>query len=351
MTNSPLRVVHLIPHDGVGGVEIAARSMAMRDDLPIEFTLLPIAGKTEPGARIVQPRRSSPLDPRAVADALRQIDRLQPDVLIASLWKSAPVALLAKRRRPAMKLVAFLHSAERVHLADRWLTHRLLDAADSVWADSSSSAAAAGERPVTVISFVLDRLVPALRGDPEPVPVFATWTRLDRAKGLDQSLRLIALLRQRGIDARFDLWGPDAGVGESLRALARRLGLADAIVFRGPLKRAALADSAKAARFTLQLSRIEGMGMGCVEAMQLGLVPVATGAGEFARYVIPGETGIRVDPARLDLAADSIQCLLADPAAYRALRRAAIERWSTAPLYGDDVAAAALRLAAQNGVG
>lgn len=347
----PLSVVHLVPHDGVGGVEIAARRMAMTEGLPVEFTLLPLAGETAPAPRIVQPRHAFPLDPRAIADALRRIDRLDPDVLVASLWKSAPVALLAKRRRPAMKLVAFLHSAERVHAADRLLTRRLVDAADAVWADSHSSASVVKNRPVTVISFVLERLAPTVSSEVDPAPTFATWTRLDRAKGLDRALGLIALLRMRGIDSRFDLWGPDAGAGAALRDQAHALGISDAIRFRGLLPRLQLREAAANACFTLQLSRIEGMGMSCVEAMQLGLVPVATDAGELGRYVIPGETGLRVDAARLDEAADAIQHLLDNPPAYRSLRRAAIERWANAPLYADEVAAAALRLAGSNGVG
>ena len=85
--------------------------------------------------------------------------------------------------------------------------------------------------------------------------------------------------------------------------------------------------------------------MACVEAMQLGLVPVVTPVGEMAHYVAPGETGLLIDPERLDDVADAIVALIADPPNYAAMRQRAIDRWRDAPLYADDVCAAASALA------
>lgn len=89
--------------------------------------------------------------------------------------------------------------------------------------------------------------------------------------------------------------------------------------------------------------------MACVEAMQLGLVPVVTAVGEMARYVVHGANGLMLDAACLDRAVNDVLALIYDPDRFTALRAAAIARWSAAPLYADDVCAAAFELAARNG--
>ena len=85
--------------------------------------------------------------------------------------------------------------------------------------------------------------------------------------------------------------------------------------------------------------------MACVEAMQLGLVPVVTPVGEMAHYVVPGESGILIDPTRLDRAAGEIAALIVAPDRFAALAAAAAARWAAAPLYADDVCRAATALA------
>ena len=47
-----VRIAHLIPQDGIGGVEVAARSMAERDDLTDDFFLLLVAGPMLPTLNI-----------------------------------------------------------------------------------------------------------------------------------------------------------------------------------------------------------------------------------------------------------------------------------------------------------
>ena len=152
---------------------------------------------------------------------------------------------------------------------------------------------------------------------------FAAWARIDRNKGFDRALDLIAALVANGHDARFDLHGPDGGARGELEAQARRLGIADRVHFHGPLDRTKLPRVAAEASFFLLPSRFEGMAMACVEAMQLGLVPVVTPAGEMAHYVVPGETGILIDPDRIGDSAAEVAALLAAPDRFAAMRTAA----------------------------
>lgn len=343
-----LKVVHLIPEDSLGGAETAAREMACRDGLHCDFHLIAMAGELMvKGERRIQTLGfNSPLNPLAQVAATRAILRHQPDVLISSLWKSAPAAIMAKLLRPKMKLVAFFHSAERTHGSD-WLLHRaIMKVADAIWADSSATlrAAAVARLPARTISYIIDP-TPAATKDRVPRARFVSWSRIHRHKGMDRSLKLIALLVARGVDARFDIWGPDQGPQAALELQAERLRIADRIHFRGAMSRTDLEEITADASFLLQLSRLEGMAMVVVEAMQAGLVPVVTPVGQIASYCRDGENAVIVDVAELDRAADRIASLLDEPHLYRRMSKAAHRQWiGRRRAYAEDICAAAHEL-------
>ena len=347
-SSAPLKVLHLIPEDSLGGVETAAREMACHAGLDCDFHLLAMSGdllvKDQP--RFKSLGFNSPLNPIAQAGAVRAILDFDPDVLISSLWKSAPAAMLAKLLRPRIKLVAFFHSAERTHGPDRVFHRMAARLADMVWADSAATLEAARPRstPTRTISYIIDPTPPA---NPErsPQPRFISWSRIHRHKGMDRSLDLIARLVSRGVDARFDLWGPDQGPRAELEEQARRLGIADRVRFHGAMSRDSLPDIAAEASFLLQLSRLEGMAMVVVEAMQFGLVPIVTPVGEIRSYCRDGENALLVDVDNLDLAADRIAELLGDEEAYRRMSEAAHGQWKGCRPYALDVCAAARELA------
>ena len=170
---------------------------------------------------------------------------------------------------------------------------------------------------------------------------FVSWGRLHPAKAYDRAIRFIALLVEQGIDARFDLFGPDAGEGEHLRALVASLSMEDRVRLRGPVSRTDLIEASAGQAFFLQTSHSEGMCMAAVEAMQLGPVPVATAVGEMARYVRPDETGIIFDPDQPEIAAGQVASLLSNPADYDRLSMAARQHWSAEPVYAHDLCRAA----------
>lgn len=341
-----LKVVHLIPEDGLGGVETAAREMACRNGLRCEFHLVSLVGKS------FAPQRpnthalgySSALDPRAQFAAARACLALQPDVLICSLWKAIPASILVKLFRRRTKLVAFFHSSERVHRVDRVMHAALLAFADAVWADGEAALADARRQqptlPARIISYVIDPVGPSQRTK-TPLPRFISWSRIHHHKGIDRSIDLIARLNARGIDARFDLWGPDQGLRAELERQARHLGISGQIRFHGPMSRTEIPTIAEGSSFLLQLSRQEGMAMVVVEAMQLGLVPVVTPVGEIRRYCRDDQNALVVDADNLDQAVDRIAAVLKDPAAYARLSDAARRQWEESPLYADDVCTAA----------
>lgn len=346
MTAPALRIVHIVPRDGLGGVETAARSMAARGDLPCDFHLLFLAGDRlgPSNRRIEAPGSGSTANPFAYAAIVRRCRQLEPNVIVLSLWRSVPLLPLLRRALPRAKLVMTVNSGRDAHVIDALLTRIGAKHADEVWSDSEATVHERGlGGPHRIISFVIDRLAPSAA--PLPWPRFAAWARIDRNKGFDIALNLIARLAGRGLDPHFDLYGPDGGALDALRRQAAALEITDRVRFPGPIDRAELPRLAADVSFFLMPSQLEGMAMACVEAMQLGLVPVVTPAGEMASYVVPGETGLLIDPDRLEATVDEIAALLAAPDRFAALQRAAIESWRSAPLYADEFCAAALALA------
>jgi glycosyltransferase involved in cell wall biosynthesis len=341
--------MHVVPEDGFGGVEAAARAMAARTDIACEFRLLLISGKclVPELPNVVETGHTSLLSLGAHRAALKQIQAFKPDVLLCSLWKSIPVALKAKQMDSAIRLVAFLHTETKGHLLDQFLHRLLARRSTETWGDSDATLAARmstrDREHARIISFVLEEREPL--GPPQqPQPVFVSWGRMIHEKGVDRAIHLIAELVKRGVDAHYHAWGPDNGAQAGLERLVEKLGLVQRVHFKGALPTSKIREAAVGASFYLQLSRCEGMAMAVVEGMQFGLVPVVTARGQMAVYCRPGSNGVVVDPDHLDIAADELVKLLADTARYQGMRERAVAEWKDAPLYPDVVCAAAKRL-------
>lgn len=339
-----IRILHLLPKDGIGGVEVAAKSINIKDDSPYVFRLLFIEPSN--GKSIISIKMMTALW-RSIKNNIRAFGEARdfsPDVIICSLWRSVPLALVLRLRLRKAKLAFFIHNNIAMHGIDAAMSWVAIRVADIIWGDSAATLAARGipgDR-ASVVSFVTDRFIaPDNTGASS---TFVSWGRLSHQKGIDRSIQLIAILAERGLDVQYHVYGPDGGERENLEALARRLNVDDRVQFLGPVRRSVLSSIAAQHRFFLQLSRSEGMCMAAVEAMQLGLVPVATAAGEMARYVRSGDTGISVDPDNMVAAADAVERLIREDTWSLYSERAA-RLWLGAPLYADDVCQAARSLA------
>lgn len=336
-------VRHLVPYDGIGGVELAARTMRGISRGPVDYDVQFIFEGVS-SAR----ERLATFNPAPLLRAAWRLSRRDVDVLVVSLWRSAAVGLLAKLLRPRLDLVLFLHSSRDAHVLDRLVTRLAARVATEVWADSRATLRTRipGLAPgrSRVISVLTSRFDPA----PErPVtPSFIFWGRLAAVKGLERALRLFARIRERAPGARFVVVGPDGGERASLERVRASLGLADAVTFEGPATHERIAALARDASFYLQTSVYEGMAMSVVEAMQLGLVPVVTPVGEIASYCRDGHNAVLVG-ADDEPAVQSVLGLLAAGDRYAALRAGAVATWRDRPLYRDSVLSACEALLAR----
>ena len=339
-----LKVVHLIPYDGVGGVEAAARSLPSGHYSGLLFQKLYLA-KHEYAAHdrfdCSAPYRSEN-DLRNYIYSLKWLHFEQPKLLIASLWRSYFVLIVHKLLHPRCHVVCFLHSNRAVHWLDRVLAWLAMAVSREIWTDSRATLSLRvceqWHAKSRVISFVLQRFQPV--SAEKVVPCFMFWGRLALEKNLGLSLRLIALLRQVLPDVRFLIIGPDRGQRLHLEQLVQALDLLPNVAFMGVQTHEGISQLAAKASFYLQTSHFEGMAVSVMEAMQLGLVPVVTPVGEIAGYCEGENNALFVNTSELESTVVRLAGLMRDQKRYDAIRNNAIDSWASASLYSDDILAA-----------
>lgn len=171
--------------------------------------------------------------------------------------------------------------------------------------------------------FLADQLVSRLGYPPERIEVIAngvepppplppgdlvgTISLLEPVKGLDTFLRAAALVRERRPETRFAVYGTGT-VQAQLEALARRLGLGEALSFPGHVP----VDEALATlRLYVLTSLLENCPMSLLEAMAAGRPAVATAVGGVPE--IAGEAVPLVPPSDPAALAEEILRLLDSP--------------------------------------
>jgi glycosyltransferase involved in cell wall biosynthesis len=277
-------------------------------------------------------RRFSP----AFARGLRRLVRAGGwDVVHAHIWASTVAAAVATAGT-GVPLLLTEHTeapwrSPAHRLASRWVYAR----ASAILAVSSAIAAllrGGYAVPAGRITTVLPAVVtlagpqPARAAPPRaggPGPVVGLVCRLAPEKGGDVLLRAAALLRPGLPDLRVTVVG-DGPVRPRLEALARRLGLGDAVAFCG--------FRPDAARLIAGLdvlavpSRSDGSPLVVLEALAAGVPVVASAVGGIPDQVRDGREALLVPPGDAVALAAALRAVLTDPARARALRAAGRRR-------------------------
>lgn len=289
---------------------------------------------------VVRPRTSFLAGTRAARRALLDAVRAsRPAAVWAHAW--SPWGLAAAAGLPgAPRLLVSVHGAEVLGPAASW-RYRLplrfvLRRADAVLGVSRFSAAAAVRlgAPAGRVSVVPNgvdagRFAPGARR----ADLVARWGLggkrvvltvggLVERKGQDLVIRAMASLHGRFPDLAYLVVGGWALAGsreEALKSLARDLGVADRVVFTGPVGEEDLPDVYRLAdlfampgRFVREKGWVEGFGISYLEAAAAGVPSVAAAAGGAEDAVADGETGIVVPPEDAPAVAGAISRLLED---------------------------------------
>ncbi len=335
---SAKRLLHLVPHYGIGGVELAAEVAARESGgvVRVHFLSYPVQADPRPCQWISTSTHPSAFSPGAIRDALRQVRRQDPDVIVFSLWRSVLAFIAVRLRFPRKTAVVFLHNTQDKHWVSALVARFMVRFADVLWADSAATAVSyrARSRPARPISMVLHRT--AGEAAPRPVePNFVSWCRLDAQKRIHLAIELVSELKKHRPDVRFSVIGPDSGTLDFLVSEAERLRVTDEVAFLGPKDRAGIEEAARHATFYLQLSSFEGQSLAVAEAMQLGLVPVVTPVGGISGYCDDGVNAILFSTMAETVA--RLAEVLKNPDHVQDLALAARGRFRSTKSYTDDV--------------
>lgn len=158
-------------------------------------------------------------------------------------------------------------------------------------------------------------------------PLLLTVARLVPHKGQDIAIQ--ALARLADIDGLRYLIVGGGDDQARLAALATTLGVADRVIFAGPMSDAEIAEAYATATVYIGLSRVdrgvnaEGFGISFVEAAASGVPSVAGDSGGVRSAVRDGETGFVVPPDDVDRVGEAVRLLLTNEAVRKRMGTAA----------------------------
>jgi len=153
-----------------------------------------------------------------------------------------------------------------------------------------------------------------------------TVARLVPHKGIDTTIQALAQLRREFADLRYLVVGTGSQEA-ALRALARQLGVDDAVRFLGDVEDAELPALYNLAELYVGASRqtardVEGFGIALLEAGACGKPVVAGASGGIPDAVRHGETGLLVNAEEPAAVGVALRQLLLDPPRARAMGEA-----------------------------
>ncbi|HEV2374120.1 MAG TPA: glycosyltransferase family 4 protein [Streptosporangiaceae bacterium] len=333
-----------------GGIQSFVHALATR--LPPESVIVYAPawqGAAEFDAQQAYPVERHPTSlmlpvPSVTRRAVRIIQREGCDTVV--FGAAAPLGLLAPRLRQAgaRRLIALTHGHEAGWAAlpgARDLLRRIGDSVDTVTylGEYTRVRVARALSPAAAQRMV--RLAPGVDvnefrpggGGPAirerlglgGAPVVVCVSRLVPRKGQDTLIQAWPAVRAAAPDARLLLVG-DGPYRDALRRMAQRFGVADSVVFTGPVPAAELPahyDAGDVFAMPCRTRRrgldVEGLGIVYLEASATGLPVVGGDSGNAPDAIRDGETGYVVpggDPVAL---AARLAQLLGDPAGAAAL--------------------------------
>jgi glycosyltransferase involved in cell wall biosynthesis len=332
----PVKVMLLAVGLGVGGtethiVELASRLDRSRFTVTV-CTLKPGGAMAQElqkrGVRVLSLDGAGKLDVRVIARLFTLLRAEQPDVVQAFLFWANVAARACGRILRAFRVISSYHDEI---VSEGWLV-RCVDRLTLHWTDRIVYCSAAVSRSVVtriggriehcaIIPFGvdIDRFEHAATvtrrelGLQEGGKVIGTVCRLvEPKKGLRILLQAMAeLARRHGRPPCQLVIIGDGPSRHELELQRDQLGLSSWVVFTG--SRRDIPQVLQALDAFVLPSLYEGFGIAILEAMAAGKPVIATAVGGIPEFVLPGETGLLVEPGRVEVLADAIDRLMSHP--------------------------------------
>ncbi len=331
----PAKVMLLAIGLEVGGTETHVLELASRIDRS-RFDIIvcamksggAVAGELQSrGVKVISLDGAGKLDVRVLIRLFKVLQTEQPDVIQAFLFWANVAARACGRILRAFPVISSYHD----EVVSEGRLMRLLDRLTLQWTQTIVCCSEAVRRSVdlqigetgnrcTIIPFGVDvdylkNAEAATRqelGLREEGLVIGTVCRLvEPKKGLSVLLKAMGELKHRHGKPPCQLLIVGDGPSRSmLEELCERLGLTAWVVFAGT--RRDIPRVLHSLDVFVLSSLYEGFGIAILEAMAAGKPVIATHVGGIPEFVVPGETGVLVEPGNSASLADAIEGLLAD---------------------------------------
>ncbi len=271
--------------------------------------------------------------------SFRLLQIMKPDVVVASLWKSVPAAIMYKIFNPKVCLCGFYHQNGIIHFLERFFLKVLSKKQDMAFADSAATKKFIKEKLSVENTVVVPYLFnfntlhkTTIINHPKIKLVF--FGRLAQVKRVDRMLLFCKLCKEAGINFQFDIYGK--GDAEKYKAIIDNYKLQNEVTIKDLLPLNKIQPTMLQYDFLLQLSDIEGMALSVVEGLSCGLIPLVTPVGEIENYTKDGVNALWLYPdfdKNLPLLVEKLLIVLKTPETYKSLSYEATQTFKTQKKY------------------
>jgi glycosyltransferase involved in cell wall biosynthesis len=259
---------------------------------------------------------------RFTQNYLRHIMTKQYEQIIFGHAALSPLALIARRLRPLIKLSAIAHGVEvwcQLPKTQRLALHQmdLILAVSDYTKDELVRNNALPPEKIRVFPNTLDPYW-GRTSQPAPhesaTPIILSVTRMnkdDRYKGIDSVIKSLPKVLEEVGPVQYRIVGEGSDLPR-LRALAAGLGLGRYVSFLGGVPDAELREQYRQCSLFIMPSRKEGFGIVFLEAMAYSKPVIGGAHGGTPSVIKDGETGLLVNSSDVEAISQSITRLLRD---------------------------------------
>jgi glycosyltransferase involved in cell wall biosynthesis len=306
-------VIHIMNAMEIGGVEVGVLSL-LKSKLNTSYRVMTVGGcDLKIYDSLTVDEKSRLYICNGYFKALLLLIKLNPKVVVSSLWRAHFVSLLFKFLKPTTTRVHFLHNTGFAHVIDKVIGRISLFMSNFILCDSVQTQNWLYDLNLDKSSFVVPMNVSFSNVKKQAgfYPVnFVFVGRFCKQKNLIKSLEFIKGLNDIGIIATFDLYGRDDGELQMLNQYVTNNELSNSVTFHNSLLPTSIECEMRQYNYYLQTSLKEGMAISVFQAIKNGLLPIVTAVGEIGKYTVDGFNAFYIDVDNLKSSTEKFKRLV-----------------------------------------